>query len=701
MRNRCCQFIVLISIVLMVITTAAQDSASCSSSLTFLQANRWAKTTPGDANNVRLQPNRQAEILGQIPGETHFRVLNGPTCADNLIWWQVESEGSALRGWMAEGSSGTPFIEALDQSSASAYRELMRTGRGTINAIAWRPDGKALLVAGSLGISYYTDDLNPIGYWDKVNDDVFSLAWHPDGRHFVTGGGVYSHDWQDGTLRLWDAFTGKPTQTLLGNTLYADNPVSSKEVTLGWNADGTRLLSIDIGQTSRNSFRLWNAATQELLLEVPSRYTHDQDFIYGVNAAAGNSSFQKILFMGCGGDAQGDLQVWSTSTGKMESTLYSGDGISCLYADWNPLMAGWSSDNTRIATVGQNYKTNQYMIQIWDAVTYQLLFTIPVDVPLTDKDAPSYAGPDPMWIVWSADGKSLTSVNADASVRVWDAQDGSLLNSITLAGQTDVLQTVSWSPAQDKLATSDSYNTLRVWDTHTGALLSSQYAHLGRSINFAQWSPDTTHIATVTQVRSVYSEGSRIHVWNTITGEVELSIDSDNRLDVFWSADGTKLFSGTATDSDQNPLPYLVWDAHTGERLKSFDNITDLWGFLGQSDDRQSIGGRIRYQEINEAGGAIIGDKELKIVVGEDSYNTPTWTVLNPNGSRIAIVPGQYSAEVRIYDTSNFSLLATYHHHHVGFENSEIRWLEWSPDGFGLVSAGLDGTLHIWGIPEH
>ena len=57
---------------------------------------------PGNSNNLRDQPDRNGVRLGSIPGSASFRVLAGPTCANDLAWWRVDYNG--LIGWTVEGS---------------------------------------------------------------------------------------------------------------------------------------------------------------------------------------------------------------------------------------------------------------------------------------------------------------------------------------------------------------------------------------------------------------------------------------------------------------------------------------------------------------------------------------------------------------------------------------------------------------------
>lgn len=54
-------------------------------------------------NRVRNGPSKSNQIVGQIdPGKGMF-ILAGPVCADNLVWWQVQSLDGKIKGWTGEG----------------------------------------------------------------------------------------------------------------------------------------------------------------------------------------------------------------------------------------------------------------------------------------------------------------------------------------------------------------------------------------------------------------------------------------------------------------------------------------------------------------------------------------------------------------------------------------------------------------------
>jgi hypothetical protein len=65
----------------------------------------------GSANNLRDQASRTATLIGQIPAEGVFTVLEGPVCADGFTWWRVDYDG--LVGWTVEAIGENYAIESL------------------------------------------------------------------------------------------------------------------------------------------------------------------------------------------------------------------------------------------------------------------------------------------------------------------------------------------------------------------------------------------------------------------------------------------------------------------------------------------------------------------------------------------------------------------------------------------------------------
>jgi hypothetical protein len=91
----------------------AQTGTTCPGSRpTRLTPGLVARVLPGDANNVRELPSRDAGLVGQIPGDATFAVIEGPECADDFTWYKVEYKG--LIGWTVEGAGDEYFLEPLE-----------------------------------------------------------------------------------------------------------------------------------------------------------------------------------------------------------------------------------------------------------------------------------------------------------------------------------------------------------------------------------------------------------------------------------------------------------------------------------------------------------------------------------------------------------------------------------------------------------
>ena len=96
-------------------------------------------------------------------------------------------------------------------------------------------------------------------------------------------------------------------------------------------------------------------------------------------------------------------------------------------------------------------------------------------------------------VAFSADGASLVSSSADATVRVWDVATGE--NTRTLSGHTDWVFSVAASSDGRLIASGSKDQSVRLWDIATGAHLDTFFGHTGwvRSVAI---SPDGMAIAS-------------------------------------------------------------------------------------------------------------------------------------------------------------------------------------------------------------
>jgi WD40 repeat protein len=137
---------------------------------------------------------------------------------------------------------GTYSVSA--QEGEKVTKELLRLGQGAITAVDWRPDGKALIIATSLGVELYNDALKKINTLEgSVNDFVWSI----DGSKIATAGA-------DETVKIWRGDDGKLLSTLKGHT--------DKVNAVQWSKDDATLASAANDKT----VIIWDVASGKSLL---------------------------------------------------------------------------------------------------------------------------------------------------------------------------------------------------------------------------------------------------------------------------------------------------------------------------------------------------------------------------------------------------------------------------------------------------
>jgi WD40 repeat protein len=63
---------------------------------------------------------------------------------------------------------------------------------------------------------------------------------------------------------------------------------------------------------------------------------------------------------------------------------------------------------------------------------------------------------------WSPDGRRLASASEDATVRVWDVEEGR--QALKLVGHSGEVQTAAFSPDGARVASASYDGTVRIWD---------------------------------------------------------------------------------------------------------------------------------------------------------------------------------------------------------------------------------------------
>lgn len=570
----------------------------------------------GDDGTVRVwQPDRDARPV----------VLAGDGAPMQGVAWSPDGRtlAAACRdGTVRVWSTGTwAELAVLHHAAATGDRE------EGVGGVAWSPDGGHLASGGSD---------SAVRIWDNGSyaagpvlrghrGMVWSVTWSPDGTQ-VAGGG------EDGTIRVWAVPTGAVVTAL------TDQPGNVESVQ--WAPDGHRLAaSWGDGTVHVHDTRTWEVVW-ERSAEV-------------INSLAWSPDGTRLA----GGDADRTAHVWNLSgtgggirlTGHAD-TIYgiawspdgqrvataSRDRTAAVWDVTEPghvlaeyddavLRVAWSPDGTRTAAASQDGS-----VRIRDVATGRTTGGWPAD-GVTD-------------VAWSPDGARLVIALREGSavVRRVDGGDGGDSADggdgvLRLAGHTDELSHVSWSPDGTRIATGSRDGTARVWDAVTGATVHHLTGGHQDWVAGTAWSPDGRHLATSGTDRTAV-------VWDTADGTAVTTLRGhlDYVWKVHWSPDGRRL----ATCSRDRTI--RLWNPFEGT--------------------------------------------ELAVLAGhEDRVQNLAWS---PDGTRIASVSRDRT--VRLWDPDTAAQVAV-----LGVHADGVNGLAWHPDGSRLATASHDRTVRLWTPADH
>ena len=339
----------------------------------------------------------------------------------------------------------------------ATQRAVLRGHTGWVRSVEYSPDGRRILSVGE-----------NIRIWDAVNSEIVTI---------ITGKGtadvaVYSLDGDrifggssDGTIRIWEADTGKRLMELSGHTANVN--------CIACFPDRKHIIS----GSSDNTLRIWDTNSGR---EIGCLRGHED----GVRCVAITPDGMRVI----SGSDDNTVRMWDLAAGTEEACLRGHkDDITSVIV---------TPDGTRIVSGAADGT-----LRIWDIRTGSELLCLYGHKAFITS------------VTCCPDGHHFASGSDDRTIRIWDVESGEEQN--VLIGHEWGITCLHYSPDGRYIVSGSIDKTLVIWDvaeTGSPAIIPDHDDVIG-TIAF---SPETNSI--ITSTAGYGGKDTKTGVWDAISG---------------------------------------------------------------------------------------------------------------------------------------------------------------------------------------
>lgn len=278
-------------------------------------------------------------------------------------------------------------------------------------------------------------------------------------------------------------------------------------------------------------------------------------------------------------------------------------------------------------------------------------------------------------VAFSPDGRRVATASLDRTARVWDVASGAPVVRID-QHEAGVL-CVAFSPGGSGLITGSCDRTLRLWDAATGRELRRFVGHTG-DVNSLAVTPDGRHLLSA-------GSDQTLRVWDGATakevqrlGDAARDRHGGDVLYVAVTPDGRRALSGGRDGTMR------LWELASGRELHRFpEHSVAVYCVACSADGRHAV----------SAGGTSVRLFDLATGELRHRFKGHEKSVLSvafaPSGPLIA--SGSKDESVRLWDTQTER-----EREHLNEHKGRVTSVAFAPDGKSVLSGGTDRQALIW-----